>query len=555
MKILKLNQKNDVKRAFNSFFKKNTDPTYAPKPKTYNSSFLNGDDKALEVISYLINKNAPLDRLAYLSIGGADGADVIKVLQNTDIKYGLLLEYDHDCCKQARHESKYLMEGKQLSVIEGDAFSNRKKINEILNKLYNSKLIDGVVITGFSVFHELPERSTGPGYDLRTFILQMIEGINQVYFYSKEPCSFTEWTGRVEISFPSLIDNETLYKFCLIVQQKLGNGNSQGFNQPIIKLKDCIELSSELATEVVKKIVYFLYDGDEDKLLYELQESHSKFSLNAFSTQVNNIFSANPKNFESEGTTRNETTNTFRRIYEASGIKIKSVNNVFVDTIAPNGFVTIRSFYRPLKQNKKNKVQYSPARTEKDAIYLFFKAIEVKKFEIAFTYLNNNLRSFRWNNDVNRFVDGYHNLIQQKLISISQSENNMGKGWLVYIQSELKVYTKDNNIIIEDIVRNGIGDFNLDIIKERVEMMENFVDKFHGNKENFLKIPLFRFLHPNYIDDIRWISNISDIDASKEFSKQKTTIHACYNVFCQEEDGKWEITKLSPINFNGLPLK
>lgn len=164
----------------------------------------------------------------------------------------------------------------------------------------------------------------------------MTEGLSEVYFYTKEPCDFNEWKGRTKISIPKWIKPNELKRFASTIQLKLSNGNTVEFNQPVTQLIDGVEMSSELATEVVKKFVYFLLDKSISKLIYELGESHAKFNSVDFANSVKSIFNVEDKSkFECNVRLRYDSSETFSKLFDKIGIKVKSVENKFLDEIVP----------------------------------------------------------------------------------------------------------------------------------------------------------------------------------------------------------------------------
>src|SRR5690606_26417305 len=163
------------------------------------------------------------------------------------------------------------------------------------------------------VFHELTYRSVHTDFDVRTLLVNMTEGLSEVYFYAKEPCDFNEWRGRIKLSIPKWIKPGELKRFASTIQLKLANGNTPEFNQPITQLIDGVEMSSELGTEVVKKFIYFLMDKSISKLIYELGESHAKFNSVNFANSVKSVFNIEHKSkYECDVRLRYDSSETFQ---------------------------------------------------------------------------------------------------------------------------------------------------------------------------------------------------------------------------------------------------
>lgn len=358
------------------------------RPDEYNLAFSDGDKKAPFVIDFLHRKNANFDRLAYVLIGGADGAEIVYALQNTGIKYGILLEYSNEFCEKARKLKKNLSKGRTLYIESGDAFSNRVKAKQILEQLHNDGLIDGVVITSFSVFHELPYRSIHTDYDFRDFIIDMVENMPEVYFYTKEPCDFQEWKGTIKLSVPKWFKPSDLKRFADTVQQKLSNNHTELFKQPTKLRPDGVLMSAELGAEVVKKIVYFLKDKNIHKLTYELQESHSKFNSVIFAELVKDIFSVNRNQslYECDTKLRYDSSDTFSKLYDEIGINVESVDKLFFDSILSVGFFRIEAFYRKKRKLFKGLSSGSRMMNGSSVIETFYSSIEKKTTKLPSTY-------------------------------------------------------------------------------------------------------------------------------------------------------------------------
>ncbi len=323
--------------------------------KDYNEKFEDGGKKAKDVIKFIQTipreKDLGLSKLAYVSIGGADGAEILNILKFTPVPKGILLEYDFDLCRKAEQESVNFKLQDRLKILPGDAWENKGSCNEILQEWMRSGEIKGVIISCFSVLHEMKFRAGNrlAPYSHFEFFRDLIENIPEIYFFSREPTRFMEWepnlhkngtSGMVNLSILNWLTRDELFKFAETIQERLGGVNDDYFNRKIKKVLNHITLDVQLAAEVLKKFLYFLKDSSVNNLLYELEESHVAFNPERFSEILGLIFGENVS-------FRYTTSDSFKDLYQEANIKIESIDGTFKKGQIPNVFAEFMGWYYP----------------------------------------------------------------------------------------------------------------------------------------------------------------------------------------------------------------
>jgi hypothetical protein len=218
--------------------------------RIYHESFeTSGMKKAVEVLADLQRHPINLERCAYFSIGGSTGSEIFHVLNNCQIRYGLLLEYNPSATMIAQEKRATLQKiGKELVIVTGDAMQQLKYCKDEFLDWRDAKKIDGLIVSAQAVLHELPSRS--PGFDLNHFIGEITWDWDPFLFYSREPCAPVDWPKRVEIHVPGL-DSELLEALAKDVQSTSRMEGALMRSGP-----QWVSLPSDLAIEAITKIFY-----------------------------------------------------------------------------------------------------------------------------------------------------------------------------------------------------------------------------------------------------------------------------------------------------------
>ncbi|HEX8211217.1 MAG TPA: tetratricopeptide repeat protein [Longimicrobium sp.] len=206
-----------------------------------------GVNKAKEVLAELDTYGARLERLAYLSIGGSTGAEILHVLEQSAVRFGVLLEFDDVAGGIAEERGKTLT-GKTLRVFRGDATQKITACRQLLERWYVDGKIDGIVCSIQAVLHELPTRS--PGYDVNHLLGEALWKWDPCYLFCREPCSPRQWPERVKLSVAG-VDGTLLRALASHVGSMLGIPGEARSSGP-----DAILVSRDLAVELLFKLFY-----------------------------------------------------------------------------------------------------------------------------------------------------------------------------------------------------------------------------------------------------------------------------------------------------------
>ena len=216
-----------------------------------------------------------LKKMAYVSVGGSEGSELVWILQNTDVRFGVLMEIDSYACEVAQQQLKNLPKNKEIKILSGDVVQQTSN----LQKLLQEADIDGIIVSANAIFHELPYRSEG--YKLNSFLKEIFWNWEKCIFISREPCLPFNWPDRVELSIPGVY-SDLLYSLCQDINYKLN------FSDKILRCgPDFIEVSSQLATETIQKVFYF------EDYNYEIQEKLTGINPDEFVATVENILGGN----------------------------------------------------------------------------------------------------------------------------------------------------------------------------------------------------------------------------------------------------------------------
>jgi len=237
--------------------KKTSSKFYDDYHESFQESGLHKAKAVLSQIESLGNK-PDLKKLAYVSIGGSEGSEIEYILNNSDIKYGILIEIDTHACKIAHEKAKNLAPDCDLVIIPGDITQQTDLIQKTLQDWKRKSAIDGILVVAHAVLHELPYRSSN--FDFNSFFGEMFWDWDPCLFISREPCEPFNWPETVEFSAPG-VSSELLYQLASTIKQKLS------FEGEIKRCgPDYVSASRVLVTETIHKLFYL------DDFDYEIQE-------------------------------------------------------------------------------------------------------------------------------------------------------------------------------------------------------------------------------------------------------------------------------------------
>jgi len=263
----------------------------------------------LEEITKLSQEHSlPLDKMGYISIGGADGSEIENILMNTPINYGVLLEYDTGASEKARLKGSKLSDiGKKLHVIQGDALS---RIDEAFTHL-KSNGCELVCVSAQAILHELPNRSASfRGFD--HFTAKIFSGFETTILISREPCRPLELPPDVEVHI-SEVPAKKLEAFIKLVADHLRFSRNDTFIHP----NGFVQLDSVLCVEVLHKV---LRSQSLSELKYELGETLT--SLNTEELQDYLVSICGPTNVH----VNYLTTDGFIKAYKTAKVTIRDTS-------------------------------------------------------------------------------------------------------------------------------------------------------------------------------------------------------------------------------------
>lgn len=234
--------------------------------QSYHEGFKqSGIDKAQVIIQDLNRRDLHLEKFAYFSVGGSTGSEIIHVLENTEISYGLLLEGDADATDIAKSEFQQsrISGQKHLRIIPGDAM---QRITQCKDELLDWELkgnINGLICSIQAVLHELPTRSLG--FNLGHFLGEIIWEWDPFFLYCREPCFPDGWPPHVQLSIPG-VSSQKLEVLANDIKFRLK------FEGGVLRIgPEFVELPSELAVELLHKYYYI------EDYLHEIEEKLTTF--------------------------------------------------------------------------------------------------------------------------------------------------------------------------------------------------------------------------------------------------------------------------------------
>jgi hypothetical protein len=208
-----------------------------------------------------------------VSIGGADASDLLALVQRTQIRKTILLEYDNAAADRANKYSKPLIEatGGSLQVLIGDAVQQLEAIVSILKEARAGGSV-GLLCLCFGVLHELPRRS--PGFELRHYFARLTSVFDRNLLFLSEPCLPPYDQAEMELSV-STISEDRLFEL-------LGHVNAHLFDnrQPIRKLSHgFVRAGFPLIIETLHKLLR--YDSIP-RFRHEMGERLTQFTPDQF---------------------------------------------------------------------------------------------------------------------------------------------------------------------------------------------------------------------------------------------------------------------------------
>lgn len=221
-----------------------------------------------------------LGQTAFISIGGADGAELAHLLQNTDAKHGLLFEFDDDLSARAHERATQLaVTGKTMRVFTGDVNQKLDAALEVIHNWAEAGLVRSLVVSMHAVLHELPNRGSQTD-DLEALLSRFLWRNLPVLAIAREPCMPPGLPERVYLKADCRPD--TLAELA----RRIRSAHPLSFGQQAAPepMATHVRMSSLLAVETIWKLFYL------DSLRYELEERVTSFARDDLLKAFNNVF-------------------------------------------------------------------------------------------------------------------------------------------------------------------------------------------------------------------------------------------------------------------------
>ena len=215
--------------------------------------------KADDALAAIARRGWDVGRTAFLDVGGADGALVEYLLNNTASPGGVVLEYDDDAGQAAIARSARFAGGKKMQVLVGDANQKISRAIDHLSQWRDDGRVDQMCVTLFAVLHELSDRGGGTN-DLVEFLSRLVWRLPAVVV-AREPCVPPDLPSEVFLSIPQCPP-----KLITQLAERIRAAHPAAFPREPQTLTNRVRLDGRLAVETITKIFYV------DDLEYELEE-------------------------------------------------------------------------------------------------------------------------------------------------------------------------------------------------------------------------------------------------------------------------------------------
>jgi hypothetical protein len=302
----------------------NPDRDSSAAGKEYVEAFRISGKMKGEAFLEILQKNPKFnnDRIAVVSVGGADGSEIAHILQHSNMRYGILLDKDQLAFTYAAEKRATLAAlGKTLTLWPGDVKDTIRSCDRQLKDWKEGKLIDGVAYSINATLHELSHRG-GQRFDLRHFMHLVVGEWNPFLIAMREPSTAKEWRKDVELKCKHVSQN-TLELLAIFVAEKLNICKRDRIKQ---MSGSFVSMPPRLAVEVLFKLYYI------EDLEYEIQESVT-------SIPTDKLRSALDETLEGRFETTYSNSPSFNRLYEEYGIECRNAKLIRLPT--PTVFVSL----------------------------------------------------------------------------------------------------------------------------------------------------------------------------------------------------------------------
>jgi hypothetical protein len=270
------------------------------------SSAQSAINKAEQVLEVVRREGIDPSNVVFVSIGGADGTELEHILQTTNVRRGVLLEYEDRLAEIAREKAIKLREaGKEMLVLIGDAAQKLEPAILAVKRWAAEGEVEWVVVTMHAVLHELPNRG-GAAKDLESFLQKFIWQDLSVLAIAREPCMPDDLPPVVYLSANCRPD--LLAKLASHIRSKHHQFVAEQEPAP---MANSVRMGSRLAVETLVKLFYI------ESLTYEIEERVTAFTKQELVNAFCNVFGN--ENVRTEGFQ----TASVDRFWKALGILLR----------------------------------------------------------------------------------------------------------------------------------------------------------------------------------------------------------------------------------------
>jgi hypothetical protein len=255
----------------------------------YDSQFRLRPDKASLAIRHLAGKRYDPQTTVCVSVGGADGSDVIELMRTAGIPHGVLLEFSASQAQKAKEAARKHLKGKHLEVLQGDAFEQLSHCRAHLDELQSTKSVKTIVVLAMAVLHELELPSRSPGMDYDVFFGRLFKDFPNRFLFSREPSAVFGWPDTVQFRIGKAEGPYAHFSSSIVAEMaRLISLVHKKNPKEVIEVADgYVHARSDIAAETIRRI---LYVSSEQDLHYELDEFHSAYKVESLLQRLRKYF-------------------------------------------------------------------------------------------------------------------------------------------------------------------------------------------------------------------------------------------------------------------------
>lgn len=266
---------------------------------------LSAIEKAKKVISEVEKRGWDTNKMAFMSIGGADGTELDYELRNTESSHGVLLEWDDQLSEGAAQKAQSLKEvNKEMKIFTGDARQKIKTALAWIDNWKDNKDINCMIVTIFALLHEFPYRGNRKS-DLIPFLGKLYRKDIGVLIVAREPFMPTNLPKFVTVS--AKCDHSRLESLANYIREKHSELSDLG---EITVLANGVRMPARIAIDTIFKLPHL------KSLQYEIEELATFYKEEDYLTAFRHAFGSNALDDASMQS------GSYHKLYEHYGVKL-----------------------------------------------------------------------------------------------------------------------------------------------------------------------------------------------------------------------------------------